>query len=68
MNYCKAHMYMYVRRCLLTRLRIVDWEFFVVNKFSSVSYDDENKKTNSFQHRIIRMKLHFRYAEATKIK
>ena len=26
------------------------------------------KNTNIFQHRIIRMKLHFRYAEATNIK
>ena len=26
------------------------------------------KNTNIFQHQIIRMKLHFQYAEATKIK
>ena len=38
-------------------------EIFVINKFSSVPYDDKN-----YQHRIIRTKLHFRYAEAMKIK
>ena len=44
----------------------VDREIFVVYKFSSVPYNDEN--TNIFQHRIIKTKLHFRYADATKIK
>ena len=46
----------------------VDREIFIVNKFSTVPYDDKNKNTNIFQHQIIRTKLHFRYAEATKIK
>ena len=43
----------------------VDQENFVVNKFSSVPYNDEK---NIFQHRIIRTKLHFWYAEVMKIK
>ena len=43
----------------------VDREIFVINKFSLVPNDDEK---NTFQHRIIRTKLHFQYAEATKIK
>ena len=48
----------------------IDREIFVVNKFSSVPYDDENLKHEYFStsNNIIRTKLHFRYAGVTTIK
>ena len=45
----------------------VDREIFVVN-FRWYPTTTKIKNTNIFQHQILRGKLHFQYAEATKIK
>ena len=49
-------------------LHTIDREIFVIDNFRQYSMIMKLKNMNIFQHRIIRTKPHFRYAEAMKIK